>query len=149
MIVGFFVYKDLKMRQPREGDGLNACVTLGMIALLLGGGTVLTRFLTREGVAQALAAGMLGIFHSKFMILISINLFLLLLGMFLDGIPILVLAVPPILPLARPAGHQPRPPRVHHDRQHRAGGHDSPLRHVDLRGFPTVRRVGRGNSIPP
>jgi TRAP-type C4-dicarboxylate transport system permease large subunit len=38
------------------------------------------------------------------MILISINLFLLLLGMFLDGIPILILAVPLILPLANQLG---------------------------------------------
>jgi tripartite ATP-independent transporter DctM subunit len=80
MIVGFFIYRDLKIGNFTKAM-VNTCVTLGMIALLLGGGTVLTRFLTREGVAQALAAAMLGVFQSKFMILISINLFLLLLGL--------------------------------------------------------------------
>ncbi|NLI96161.1 MAG: TRAP transporter large permease [Synergistaceae bacterium] len=103
MIVGFFVYRDLKLGNFSKAI-VNTCVTLGMIALLLGGGTVLTRFMTREGVAQALAETMLGLFHSKFLILISINLFLLLLGMFLDGIPILILAVPLILPLANELG---------------------------------------------
>jgi tripartite ATP-independent transporter DctM subunit len=100
LVVGFFIYRDLKIGNFARAV-TNTLVTLGMIALLLGGGTVLTRLLTREGVAQQLANMMLGLFESKFMIMISINLFLLLLGMFLDGIPILILAVPLILPLAR------------------------------------------------
>jgi len=100
MFVGFLIYRDLKMGNFRNAIS-TTCITLGMIALLLGGGTVLTRFLTLQGVAQKLAAIMLGLFQSKFLIIISINAFLLLLGMFLDGIPILILAVPLILPLAK------------------------------------------------
>ena len=100
MAVGFFIYRDLKLGNFVKAM-TSTVITLGMIALLLGGGTVLTRFLTRQGVAQSLAAFMLGLFHSKYLILISINAFLLLLGMFLDGIPILILAVPLILPLAK------------------------------------------------
>ncbi len=70
-----------------------------MIGLLIAGGTVFTRFLIRQGVAQALAGGLLGLFESEMLILLSLNLFLLLLGMFIDGIPILILAVPMVLPL--------------------------------------------------
>lgn len=98
--VGVLVYRELKWSNFRRSI-TNTLITLGMIALLLGGGTVLTRYLTLQGVAQDLASMMLGLFESKYLILISINIFLLLLGMFLDGIPILILAVPLILPLAK------------------------------------------------
>jgi TRAP-type C4-dicarboxylate transport system permease large subunit len=40
-------------------------------------------------------------FDSKVMILISMNVFLLILGMFIDGTPILILAVPLILPMIK------------------------------------------------
>src|SRR6056297_281060 len=100
IFVGVFIYRDLKWGNFRRAT-TNTLITLGMIALLLGGGTVLTRYLTLQGVAQSLAALMLGLFENKYLILISINVFLLLLGMFLDGIPILILAVPLIMPLAK------------------------------------------------
>jgi len=70
-----------------------------MITLLLGFGTVFTRLMIREGVAQALADFMIGAFQSKYLVLLMMNILLLILGMFIDGIPILIIAVPLILPL--------------------------------------------------
>lgn len=75
-----------------------------MTTLLLAGGTVLTRYLTRQGVAQQVASAMLSMFSSKYMILLMLNVFLLFLGMFLDGIPILILVVPLVLPLMTELG---------------------------------------------
>ena len=75
-----------------------------MITLLLGFGTVFTRLMIREGVAQALANGMLGVFSEPWQILLMMNLLLLILGMFIDGIPILIVAVPLILPLVSELG---------------------------------------------
>ncbi len=43
----------------------------------------------------------MNLFQTKAMILLSMNIMLLLLGMFIDGTPILVLAVPLFLPLVR------------------------------------------------
>ncbi len=99
LLVGFFVYRELNLKTLWSATH-NTLVTLGMIGLLIAGGTVFTRLLIREGAAQALADAILGMFQNKSLILISMNLFLLLLGMFIDGIPILILAVPLILPLA-------------------------------------------------
>ena len=75
-----------------------------MTTLLLAGGTVLTRYLTRQGVAQEVAAFMLSIFESKILVLLMLNVFLLILGMFLDGIPILILVVPLVMPLMQQLG---------------------------------------------
>nr|HPI98400.1 TRAP transporter large permease [Synergistales bacterium] len=98
VLVGFFIYRDLN-RESFWRATFSTLVTLGMIGMLIAGGTVFTRFLIREGVAQSFAAMMLGMFDSKILVLLSINVFLLILGMFIEGIPILILAVPLILPL--------------------------------------------------
>jgi len=100
IIVGMFVYKDLKFKGIVDSI-ISTIGTLGMSAILLAGGAVLSRYFLRYGVAQAFAGGMLSLFHSKTMILLTINVFLLILGMFIDGIPILVMAVPLILPIAK------------------------------------------------
>jgi tripartite ATP-independent transporter DctM subunit len=98
IIVGLFVYRDLD-RKNFWGSIFSTTITMGMLALLLGGGTIFTRLLIQEGAAQALAETLLSLFQSKAMILLSMNALLLLLGMFIDAIPILILAVPLLLPL--------------------------------------------------
>ncbi len=103
LLIGKFVYKDLK------GKGIldsmtSTVITLGMSTILLAGGAVLTRYFLRYGVAQAFAGGLLSLFQTKILILLSINIFLLILGMFIDGIPIMVMAVPLVLPIARELG---------------------------------------------
>lgn len=103
LIVGFFVYRQLTL------PGLNraihsSLVSIGVIALLIASGTVLGRYLVRAGVAQQLAELMLGLFDSKALILLSMNAFLLLMGMFVEAIPILILSVPLVLPLMAKLG---------------------------------------------
>ncbi len=100
VLIGKFVYKDLKMKGVLDSM-TSTVVTLGMSTILLAGGAVLTRYFLRYGVAQAFAGGLLSLFQTKMLILFSINVFLLILGMFIDGIPIMVMAVPLILPIAR------------------------------------------------
>ncbi len=103
LFVGWFVYRELTW--DRLKNSFSSTVgTFGMTTLLLAGGTVLTRFLTRQGVAQELAAFMLSLFENKYLILLMLNIFLLFLGMFLDGIPILVLVVPLVMPLMTQLG---------------------------------------------
>jgi len=103
LLVGWFAYRELTWKRLKKA--LSSTVgTFGMTTLLLAGGTVLTRYLTRQGVAQQVAAAMLSVFSSKHMILLMLNVFLLFLGMFLDGIPILILVVPLVLPLMTELG---------------------------------------------
>jgi len=79
-------------------------ITLGMITLLLAFSTVFTRLLIRQGVAQAMATAMIGAFHSKYLVLFMMNVLLLIAGMFIDGIPILIIMVPLIMPLVSQIG---------------------------------------------
>ena len=101
--VGFFVYRELTAKKCWSAT-FSSILSIGVIAMLIGGGTVLARYLIRMGVAQQVAGFMLGMFSSKAMILIAMNVFFLILGMFLDGTPILILGVPLVLPLMQQLG---------------------------------------------
>lgn len=82
----------------------SSLVTLGMVTLLLGLGTVFTRLLIREGLAQVMTDFVLGISQNKYAVLLMMNILLLILGMFIDGIPILIIAVPLLVPIAQQLG---------------------------------------------
>ena len=103
LLIGWFVYRELTNAKLKKA--LSSTIgTFGMTTLLLAGGTILTRYLTRQGVAQEVANFMLNMFENKYLILLMLNFFLLILGMFLDGIPILILVVPLALPLMQELG---------------------------------------------
>jgi len=97
-IVGLFMYREMNLKSL-WGSAQTTLTTLGMIALLLGFGTVFTRLLIREGVGQAMTDIVIGFSQNKYVILALMNILLLFFGMFIDGIPILIIVVPLILPL--------------------------------------------------
>jgi len=103
LFVGLLVYRQLKAKNFWTTTQ-ESIKTLGMITLLLGFGTVFTRLLIREGVAQSLADFMIGAFQSKYLVLFMMNILLLIAGMFIDGIPILIIVVPLIMPLVEGIG---------------------------------------------
>jgi C4-dicarboxylate transporter DctM subunit len=99
-LVGFFMYREMTMK------GFWTCskttvLTMGMLCFLVGFGTVFTRLLIREGIAELMTQFILSISDNKYAILFMMNILLLILGMFIDGIPILIIIVPLILPLVQ------------------------------------------------
>jgi TRAP-type C4-dicarboxylate transport system permease large subunit len=72
---------------------------MGMLCFLLGFGTVFTRLLIREGIGELMTQFILSISDNKYAILFMLNILLLILGMFIDGIPIIIIVVPLVLPL--------------------------------------------------
>jgi len=98
VIVGVWVYRKLNLKEIRLATG-SAIISLGMVCALIGVGTVLARILIREGVAQIMTEAVLGLFDSRILILLMLNVLLLIMGMFIDGAPIMIIAIPLILPL--------------------------------------------------
>ncbi|MBW1861657.1 MAG: TRAP transporter large permease [Deltaproteobacteria bacterium] len=98
VLVGMFVYRNMDSKSLWT-SALTTLVTLGMITLLLGFGTVFTRMLIREGVGEAMTDFILGFSDNRYLVLALMNILLLVFGMFIDGIPILIIVVPLILPL--------------------------------------------------
>jgi C4-dicarboxylate transporter DctM subunit len=98
VLVGFFIYRELTLKSFWESSKTTVGA-MGMLCFLLGFGTVFTRLLIREGVGELMTQFILSISDSKYAILFMMNLLLLILGMFIDGIPIIIIVVPMILPL--------------------------------------------------
>jgi tripartite ATP-independent transporter DctM subunit len=97
-MVGFFMYREMTLK------GFWTCsrttvVAMGMLCFLLGFGTVFTRLLIREGIGELMTQFILSISDNKYAILFMLNILLLILGMFIDGIPIIIIVVPLVLPL--------------------------------------------------
>jgi len=103
LLIGLFVYRKLKLKNT-WGCTKEALTTIGMFAILVAFATVFTRLMIREGVAQSMAEFVMGVFAEPYLILLMLNIFVLILGMFIDGIPILLVVVPLILPLVAGIG---------------------------------------------
>ena len=99
-VVGFFMYREMNLKSFWSSSQ-GTIITMGMFAFLLGFGTVFTRLLIREGVGEIMTQFILSISENKYVILLMINILLLILGMFIDGIPILITVVPLIMPLVK------------------------------------------------
>lgn len=98
LIIGLLVYRKLKLKAlPKTFE--DALISIGMIFILMTAAMVFTRVLIREDVAQELAVFILGIFQNKYAVLFMLNVFILIVGMFIDGLAILLIIVPLIMPL--------------------------------------------------
>lgn len=85
----------------------NTIHSTAMIYLVLIGGTLLGFILTRMGVATSILGFIQSIDMPVWMFLIIVNIILLLLGMFLDGISLIVILAPILFPIAIGMGVDP------------------------------------------
>jgi len=106
LLIGVFIYRELSGRQTlnilRESVGQTASVML-----IVASSAVLGWFLTSEQVPQKFANMMLETTSNKFVILIFLNLFFFVAGMFLHSAAAIILIVPIVLPLVREIGVDP------------------------------------------
>lgn len=105
LVVGW-LYRESSWRKVYESlvDSTRSTVTIMFIIAV---STVAGWIYTYDGVAQAIADGMLALTDSKILILLLINVFLLILGCILEPIPVLILATPIFLPVIAKIGIDP------------------------------------------
>jgi tripartite ATP-independent transporter DctM subunit len=104
--IGLLIYRELSGRQVlqilRESCGQTAAVML-----IVASSAVLGWFLTSEQVPQKFARMILETTSDKFLILLFLNVFLFVAGMFLHSAAAIILIVPIVLPLVRQIGVDP------------------------------------------
>lgn len=105
-LLGFFFYRTLKI-SDLPGIFLSSMVHTSVVFLIIGTASQLGLLITDVRLPQEISEGMLGITQNKFLMLIIINLFLLLMGMILEIIPNVVLLSPILAPLAIALGVDP------------------------------------------
>jgi tripartite ATP-independent transporter DctM subunit len=105
-VIGVFIYRELNGRQTvhilKDSVGQTASVML-----IVASSAVLGWFLTSEQVPQKFARMILETTDNKFLILLFLNLFFLVAGMFLHSAAAIILIVPIVLPLVRQIGVDP------------------------------------------
>jgi tripartite ATP-independent transporter DctM subunit len=99
LILTMFVYKEIK---PSELPGIiwECCVTNSVVMLLIATCSVYAWILTYENLPNMLAENFFNVIHNKWAFLLILNGFLLVVGMFVDMTPALIMLVPMLLPLA-------------------------------------------------
>ncbi len=105
-LLGYFFYRTLTFRDL-PAIFLSSMVHTSVIFLIIGTASQLGLLITDISLPQEISEGMLGFTQNKFVMLIIINLFLLLMGMILEIIPNVVLLSPILAPLAIALGVDP------------------------------------------
>lgn len=106
LVVGFFFYRELKIKEL-PSIFINTAVTTATITLLIAMANLFGWMLSFERVPQNIATWMVSLTENPLMFLLIVNIFLLLVGMFMDGIAALIILVPIFAPLIGNYGIDP------------------------------------------
>jgi len=103
MVVSVFIYRSMSWKKLWEAT-YKTVVTMATIMIIIGFGALVGWILSYEKVPTLLAEFILSISGNKWIILLMINLFLIMLGTFMHGTPIILVVVPILLPLVQSLG---------------------------------------------
>jgi tripartite ATP-independent transporter DctM subunit len=98
-ILTVFVYKEIRLRDLPQ-IMWECCVTNAVVMMLIATSSVYSWILTYERLPQFLADNVFNVIHGRIEFLFILNVFLLIVGMFIDMTPALIMLVPILLPLA-------------------------------------------------
>ena len=106
LIVSVFVYKGLNWKGVWKA--LDSCVsTLSIVMILIATSSVFGDCLTKLHVPDLAAQAITGISSNPIIIALLLNLILLVLGCIMDMAPIILIATPILLPIAKSVGIDP------------------------------------------
>lgn len=105
-IVGFFVYKEIKIKDLIDIFSKSMIMT-AIVMFIIANAGIFGWVLTREGVPQKLALFFGGVTDSPIVFLLIINVMLLIVGMFFDGGVAIIILAPLLTPIAVSLGIDP------------------------------------------
>ncbi|MEL7636021.1 TRAP transporter large permease [Sporomusa sphaeroides] len=100
IIVGKFIYKELNWSDFPDIFG-KAVISTATISFLIATASLFSWLLACEQIPQQITQSILNLSDNKFVILAMINVLLLIVGMFLDSGPAIILLVPVLVPVAQ------------------------------------------------
>jgi C4-dicarboxylate transporter DctM subunit len=106
LFVGFFVLRTLK---PRDLPNIffRSAVATSTILIVMGMANAFSWVLATQQIPQKVSAFILSISNNPYVILALINVFLLIVGCFLEGLAAIILIVPILMPLVTQIGIDP------------------------------------------
>lgn len=106
LIIGVFVYKELDWKSVYESFS-SAALTNAATVIIIGFSISFAYLMTRERIPVIVADFIVSISDSPIVIILVINLFLLVVGMFIDTISAIVILTPILLPVVTTIGIDP------------------------------------------
>lgn len=106
LIVSIFIYRELKFKDL-WATFKPTCLTIGSISIIACGAMAFGRLLTLEQVPTILANFILGISSTKWVVLLLINIFLLMVGTVMETFSAIIILTPLFLPLVVSLGVDP------------------------------------------
>ncbi len=106
LIIETLIYKDIKIRQI-PSITTQSMILVGGILIILGSAMGLTNYLIDAEIPMIILDFLQGYISSKFLFLITLNIFLLIVGCLMDIYSALLVVVPLILPIAKSYGIDP------------------------------------------
>lgn len=100
IVIGVFLYKELKWAHVPI-ILKNTVLSTSAVMLIIIAASVFGQYMSWERIPHQLTTSILAISDSAWVILIVINIFLLLLGMFLEGGALLIIVAPLLVPLVK------------------------------------------------
>ncbi|MDO4523282.1 MAG: TRAP transporter large permease [Eubacteriales bacterium] len=96
-------YRELKLKDLAT-TFKETITTTASIMLIVAAAAVFSWILTKERIPQQLTEWMMTTIHSKYVFLIVVNIFLLIVGMFIEGNASMIILVPLLAPIAKSYG---------------------------------------------
>lgn len=106
IIISLFVYKDLTW-EGLKNVFLDTAVLNGITSFLLGFSTVFSTFMTYERVPQMITEFLTNVSTNPLVVLLFVNLILLVVGLFLDTVPAIIVMAPMLMPTVNTLGINP------------------------------------------
>jgi len=106
LIVGVFVYKEINFKELYKAFS-SAALTSATTVIIIGFSISFAYLMTRERIPVIIADFIVSISENPIVILLIINLFLLIVGMFIDTISAIVILTPILLPVVTDLGMDP------------------------------------------
>jgi len=106
IVIGGLVYRELDWAHLRTAM-IEGGVQTAVVMLLVATSALLGDYLTEMRVPQQVAAGIIGLTDSRWVILALLNVFFLAIGLFLHSAAAIILVVPIVMPLVHAAGIDP------------------------------------------
>jgi tripartite ATP-independent transporter DctM subunit len=106
LFIGIVIYRELDWRHLRSAI-IDGGVQTGVVMLLVASSALLGLYLTEAQVPQRIAAALLAITDNQWAVLALLNVFLLVVGMFLHSAAAIILVVPIVMPLVNAVGIDP------------------------------------------
>ena len=106
IIIGIYVYKELSFKTAVE-TMVKTAPSAGMIFFITTNALLFAYFITKIGIPQAVTNFILALDMPQWLFLLLINFVFLIIGFFLEGVPVVLMFVPVLFPAAMEMGVDP------------------------------------------